>query len=343
MRRCNGWHVLAALVVIGLLAASAAGQEFQEYYPITSTTAATASAPTVDQRINDLEAQLAELQAYLDEDDFFMPCGRLYSGAIGEIEYLYLRARRTGLIAAGDFTPGALRNVDYDYDANSGLRAGFGYRFETGWDIIFTYTYFHTSGRVGPTAITHPLLGAATASGNAGLDYDVFDLDVGRWRCINPNTDFRLFAGVRYGIIDQAVNSTVASTQATVTSRLTNYVDAIGLRAGGQLHWNVLGNFTVFGRGATGVLVADASNAFAQGDAVAYTDSPLAPSATLEAALGGSWRRNGFEVSIGYELTQWFNVSAMAPHSTDAPAYLIDNELTDLMIDGFFGKISWNY
>ncbi len=337
MRRCNGWHVLAALAVIGLLAAPAAGQEF---YGST----ATASAPSVDQRINDLEAQLAELREYLDEDDdFFMPCNRLYSGVVAEIEYLYLRARRTGLVAAGDFTPGSLKNVGYDYDPNSGLRAGFGYRFEAGWDIIFTYTYFHTSGNVGPTAITHPILGAATASGSAGLDYDVFDLDVGRWRCINPNTDFRLFAGVRYGIIDQVVNSTVAGTQTTVTSRLTNYVDAIGLRAGGQLHWNVAGDFTVFGRGAAGVLVADQSNAFAQSADVAYTDSPMAPSATLEAAIGGSWHRGGFEVSVGYELTQWFNVSAMAPVNTGAPAYVIDNQLTDLMLDGFFGKIAWNY
>lgn len=39
-------------------------------------------------------------------------------------------------------TPATLESMDYDRD--NGLRVGLGYRFDSGWDVGWNYTYFRT-------------------------------------------------------------------------------------------------------------------------------------------------------------------------------------------------------
>jgi len=324
---------------LGLFAAPAAAQD------IYGSTALT-SAPNMAKRVSQLEAELAELRQAVDGGAAsYGQCDRLYSGVIADIEYLRLWARRSGLTAGTDLTPPA-RNINYDYDDDNGLRVSLGYRFESSWDVIFSYTYFNTDGASGDVAALMPVLGASTVNGRAALDYNVFDLEFGRWRCINPNTDLRMFAGVRYGIIDQVVVNTITPAVGVINTRMTNFVDAVGLRAGGQFNWRVGDNISVFGKAGAGLLVADSSNSFTLTSTVtqvpnaAYTDSPIQGTPTLEASIGGAWRSDGFELAIGYELTHWFNVSAMPP----IPGVMtIDNGSEDLLVDGLFIRAGWNY
>ncbi len=339
MRR-NGWQLLAVLAGLGLFAAPAAAQD------IYGSTALT-SAPNMAKRVSQLEAELAELREAVDADTpGFMQCDRLYSGVVADIEFLRLWARRSGLSAGMDTTT-ADHNLNYDYDDNNALRVSLGYRFESGWDVIFAYTYFNTDGASGNLTTQMPApIGLCTADARAALDYNVFDLEFGRWRCINPSTDLRMFAGVRYGIIDQVAVNTITPTIGVINTRLTNFVDAVGLRAGGQINWRVGKGISVFGKAGAGIMVADSSNSFtlvstAPGVAdAAFTDSPLEAAPTLEASIGGAWRHEGFELAIGYELTQWFNVSSMPPNPG---AIVIDNPAEDLLVDGLFVRAGWNY
>ncbi len=341
MRR-NGWHLLAALAVLGLFAAPAAAQD------IYGSTALT-SAPNMAKRVSQLEAELAELRAAVDGGGAgMMQCDRQYSGVVADVEYLRLWARRSGLNAGIDMT-GADRNLNYDYDDDNAFRVSLGYRFESGWDVVFAYTYFNTTGASGDIAALVPVVGASVVNGQAALDYNVLDLEFGRWRCINPNTDLRMFAGVRYGIIDQVAVSTITPGAGVINTRMTNFVDAIGLRAGGQFNWRVRDNISVFGKAGAGIMVADASNSYsivstAGGVAsAAYTDSPIQAAPTLEASIGGAWRSDGFELAIGYELTQWFNVSAMPPAVAALPMTTAINGSEDLLVDGLFIRAGWNF
>jgi hypothetical protein len=126
-------------------------------------------------------------------------------------EWLNWQAHRGGLDFASFvdpiwLTPATRESLDYERD--NGLRVGLGYRFDSGWDVGWNYTYFRTSAAGAVDQAANPgLVLIATRSyfdlavdsvaAEAELEYGVHDIEAGRRLVLTENADVRLFGGFR--------------------------------------------------------------------------------------------------------------------------------------------------
>ncbi len=229
------------------------------------------------------------------------------------------------------------------YDRGNGLRTGIGHRFPSCWDISWNYTYFHAGNAAraevfaGPYNATlrstrgHPRWGeyAYVAEASASLNYNVHDIEFGRWIDIDDTTSIRFFGSFRWADIDQEfrVFYDGRDYDRSVVDNPSN-INAYGIRLGVEGHWNLPWGFSLFGRGAGSVLVGDRHTRYTQTDQgtdwwiqrmapdgysklehllVDVTDTHTQALPVLETAVGVSWRRGIFEISGGYEFNAWLN------------------------------------
>lgn len=312
-----------------------------------------------------LETELAGLHQRLDTmgsgsvwvDDTC--CDLVCPGWNASVEYLNWRQRRRGTDFAitTDATAlavgvGDVQNLSFGRD--SGLRAGLSYTTQTGWEVGFGYTHFDTQAT---TTAAAPALGtmwatrshpnqneeADTASAFGNLDYDVFDLEVRRWIPVNRFAAVQLLGGLRWADIDQGLRyeyDGASFANGVVTNPVS--MQGFGVRLGAAAHWQLPRGFSLFARGA-GTLAYGKfhsqlleTNLAGADTIVNVTDDYQQAVPALEAALGGSWRNERFEISGGYELTNWFNVAerSMFVDSVHEGAY--SPKSMDLLLEGFF-------
>ena len=243
---------------------------------------------------------------------------------------------------------------ELEFDRDSGVRAGLAYMTKAGWEIAFTYTYFHTSASAAALAPgggnlwatrSHPDRNeqAATAMAMASFDYDVLDLEIGHPLPMNRFTALKMFGGLRWANIDQDLRCEydgIDFANGVVTHPVS--MDAFGVRLGLEGSWQLPRGFSLFGRGAGSVmygnfrsrlletnlsgadLIVDVSNDYEQAVPV------------LEAAVGASWRNSWLEIAAGYEFTNWFNLGDRSSFVDNEHEGLYAPEATDVLLDGFF-------
>ncbi|MFO0841771.1 MAG: Lpg1974 family pore-forming outer membrane protein [Gemmataceae bacterium] len=270
-------------------------------------------------------------------------------------EYLLLAPRRPGqtyaVVGTNPFwgPVGTIKSVDGGYD--SGLRVGAGWRFaDGGWDVMGRYAYFHSSaddvatrpagGQVFAT-LTHPstVVEVGGAYAQSSVNFNVFDLEIGKRFELGESANARVFAGPRYANVDQALNVTYAGGD-VVTDRVHRCTcfDGAGLRAGGEANWRFLDHLGLYLRGSASLLTGrfhsckfEEANGFPIVD-VAERYTRVVP--MVDMGVGLSFQKGNWRVSAGYEFINWFNMVDASDFVDDAhPAKLI-RSVGNLGFDG---------
>lgn len=316
-------------------------------------------------RTDQLESEVAALRQRLNAVNSgtncidMCCCDLVCSGWNANAEYLNWRLRRRGLdfaittdataLAAG---AGDVQNLEFNRD--SGMRAGLSYTTKTGWELGFGYTHFNTQATA--TALepvggnmwvtrSHPDQNeeALTAVAFGDLDYDIFDLEIRRWFPINRFAAVQLLGGLRWAKIDQGLRYEYDGADFS-NGVFTNPLEmqGFGVRLGAVGHWQLARGFSLFARGA-GTLAYGRyqmqlleTNVGGADTIVDVTDQYQQAAPAIELALGASWRNERFEISGGYELTNWFNLAdrSMFVDSVHEGAYSPSS--MDLLLEGFF-------
>lgn len=326
-------------------------------------------------RLAELEGQLSQLQAELismskPEMEFHESAKQLCDrprwtfGA----DWLAWRPRRRGLDFAlldpinVEGPIGTVQNVEFDYE--SGVRGRLGYATGNGWELAAAYTYFHAGPAFASATAPPPpgvlkkttgfasLVGgevAETASAWASLELQMVDVELGLWLIDNPSVAVQAFGGVRLANLEQNFTASYNGFQyANGLVQRSEDLEGYGLRGGGQAQLRLWGDWKVFGSGAASVLagffdtqLTDTDN---NGELVIgnVSDSYTAAVVVLEAAAGVSWQRGPLEIGGGYELAAWLN-AADSPRFPDNAfeSYYVPLS-SDLLLDGFFVRMTWS-
>jgi hypothetical protein len=250
--------------------------------------------------------------------------------------------------------PLVLSTQSLDFDRANGFRAGLGYRFCNGWDVLWTYTYFRVESQQTVTNDLGNLFLYATQSvystggqqnvnpvssitADGTLQVNIQDFDAEWNSCLNDTIGFKAFGGFRWAKIDQNFNNTYTTPSGgTGTVSLPNNMDGEGLRLGAELEWRSPIGFRVFGQAAESILVADFQTAqhendpFAGGITLNTSGSTTVVVPVIEASMGVSYARGPWELRAGYEMSDWFNMIQL-----NRPAQ-------SLFLDGYFISFSFS-
>ena len=280
------------------------------------------------------------------------------SGVVAHADWLLWRASPQGLDFATIANPaaaaaggGPLATESLDFGRTNGIRAGVGYRFTTGWELLWDFTYFDSDAQqkavssVGAATVllaTHSFfnttpMDSISAAGTFRLN--LHDVDVSWGSCLNETVDFRAFGGFRYAKIDEEFDTAYAyhlnpATPVTGTIHMPLGMESNGIRIGAEFQWNTAGGLRVFGRAAQSILVADFETRRVEADSfhgpildIPGNASRVVP--VVEAAAGISWRLGPLEASGGYEMSNWFNMVDASLRSQS------------LFIDGCFVRLAY--
>lgn len=284
----------------------------------------------------------------------------------GSIDYLYWRPRQRGLDYAvvedgAALTVGSGRIRELELDRESGIRGSLAYRTKTGWGLLFGYTHYDTDGinsvlrppGVGELFATrsHPdsneEADIATATGS--LDYQVFDVLGYRSIFRNRFSDVRLFGGVRFADIDQATSIDYDGrdfVDGLVSSRMQ--MDGFGLRVAAEGNWRMGFGFGVFGRVGGGLVLGRFQTRLFESNLngaeliTAMEDDYTKAVPQLDLAGGVSWGWRGLSVSVGYEMTDWFDLSNRSVFIDDIHEGLYGPFETDILLEGLFARVAFS-
>jgi hypothetical protein len=280
-------------------------------------------------------------------------------GFFGRAEYLLLRPRRGAfdfaiVDTARDLTPaGTLESLNYEL--RSGFRTALGYRIPGGgWDVLFAYTYLESNADRILTAppggtlyatLTRPGLidEATTAAATAGLQYNVFDIEVGRKLHASEWATARIFGGARFVTLRQDFDVIYDGRDArNAEVRTTAKFDAFGPTLGGEGTVTLYRGFHAYARGSAGLLtgrvvnsITETNNAgstvFADLD---YTTRKVVP--TIGLAIGGGWQHGRVSVRAGYEITHYIGLIDQPRFIDDAAEGRVLTRPADLSLEGLF-------
>ncbi len=294
------------------------------------------------------------------------PSAPAEGGLFAGVEYLLQRPRADGLDyallnrTAGLATEGAISSLRYDL--GSGLRVEAGYRFEESrLEASFVYTRLKASGgesvAAGPGQLVLPTLtrpgltdSALSANASAKLDYNLYDLLVGRRYALDDSVAVRGFGGVRLADIGQEFGATYAGLDArhavvATGSRFRGVgpvVGAEGVFAGRHgLH--------VYGRATGALLSGPADNTYRDandGGRTVYADlthtlRKVVPTAGL--AIGAGWQYRTVTLRAGYEVTHWFGLTDRVRLASDLAQGAFTAPSGNLAVEGLFVQFSLAY
>ena len=297
----------------------------------------------------------------LDEED-----NSWWSGLFFDSSYLLLHPRRDYLdyaivspsssgVPTGDI-------LSRDWTWRSGLREGIGYRLPgQQWGVGFYYTYLHdnTSDSIAAPAggvlfatLTHPgtVTEVQTASAQTSLNYNVFDLEVGRWWNLSDRLATRFFAGGRAARIDQGFNALYNGLDANhdlVAQR--QHFNGFGFLMGGEANLNLFWGTYLFARADAAMLSGQIHTTLLETNNAGATTltnvndhmEKIVPVASM--TLGAGWRYGNLYLLAGYQFVNWFGL-VQAPDFVDD---LHQGKLTmrsgDLSLEGLVLRAEMRY
>ena len=292
-------------------------------------------------------------------------CGP-YGGFFAEAEFLYLKPYRRSLdfvIVSPNRNNDPEGSIQSDpWHSRAAFRVGAGYRLpEDNWDVGFFYTYLHDDSGAGLTnraggqlftTQTHPgtVEFANRATADATLSYNVYDLEISRSTDVSQHLSIRPFGGLRFADINQNFSVLYDGADANrdiVGSRIK--FDGGGLRAGGQADWKVLDHISLYGRGAGSLMVGDFNvrqSEFNNNGTTPLTNvnesfRKIVP--VLEMGVGVAYHTEHFRLSVGYEVTNWFNLVDTPNFVNDVHQGKYQRNVSDLGVDGLAVKAEVTY
>jgi hypothetical protein len=278
------------------------------------------------------------------------------AGFIGSAEYLFLKPRRRDLdfVIVDSIDNGRPEGFveSADWEARSGVRAGLAYRFASGWEAGFVYTYFHSDRAASVTAPqfgtlyatwTHPgtVEQVAAATALTSLTYNVFDAEVGRWYHPCGALDLRPFGGLRFAQIDQGLDIFYDGRDAAndmVQSPIE--FEGGGIRVGGEGEWRCCCGLGFYGRAAASLLMGNFRTLTAETNdggltpvsSVADNFQKIVP--VIELGLGVAYKYRNLRLRAGYEFTNWFGLVDSTDFADDVHQGKIFHRWSDLSLDG---------
>ncbi|CAN5126158.1 hypothetical protein BH11PLA2_BH11PLA2_14330 [soil metagenome] len=277
-------------------------------------------------------------------------------------EYLLLRARRAAFDFAisdsnRDLVPsGSIQSLNYNLQ--SGVRAGVGYRFgESAWVGDITYTYFRSGADRDVTApaggtlyatLTRPGLNdeAVTATANGSLEYNVFDATVGRWITIDEHAAMRLYGGFRWATVRDKFSAVYNGGDANLGQVSTqNKFDGFGPILGGELVGNISGGFHLFARGNASLLTGSFNNPIRETNnagLTTYADLQYGTRRVIPVVglgVGGGWAYRNVTLRAGYEITNWFGMIDSPRLSGELSEAKYTTRSGNLSLEGLFFQL----
>jgi hypothetical protein len=281
-----------------------------------------------------------------------------WSGLFVDADYLLIKPRRTALdyaISAPNTDQVPAGNIEsIDWQIRSGFRFGAGYEFpDQGWALSAHYTYLHSTEASSVTAPSGGTVYATltrsgtfdqvdAASASAGLNYNVLDFEASKRFAPCASVDVDVFGGVRIAWIDQNFSAVYnggpgGAVNATVDSPV--YFNGAGLTLGAEATWKLTHGLGIYGRARASILSGQFHNVYNETNNngqtsivnVTETYDQLVP--VMELGVGVSWRTEHVQVSVGYDLADWFNM-------VNSPAFTSTNigtpvrRTSDLMLEG---------
>jgi hypothetical protein len=287
--------------------------------------------------------------------DDWLSCCR--PGVIGNVDYLNWSARKSGMdfasfVSSANASTSPVATESINFDRSNGFRAGLGYRFGNGWDVVWTYTYFRVESQETAAAAigANPELFASQSFLSTGqtvkvpvssieadgtVQLNIQDVDAEWSSCLNDTVGFTAFGGFRWAKVDQNFNNNYSYSAGTGSVNLPNNMDAEGIRLGCEFQWRAPCGLRVFGRAAESVLVADFQTRQHEVDPADSIEINASGTTTVvvpvfEAAVGVALSQGPWEFRAGYEMSDWFNMVQ------------VNRPAQSLFLDGYYLSLSFS-
>jgi hypothetical protein len=378
--RMASWHAIVLASV--LVPAAATAQPLPpskepptatpSFLPPNSPAKLPASVPVYESGVRDLTPPgfatdaPAVHPAYHDTPGHLRPAAPEEGGPFATAEFLVLRARRTAFDYAipGDNTGlvpvGSVRSLNYDFQP--GFRGELGHRFGgTGWEVSFGYTYYHTSAidslsaplgqTLFPTLTKPGLTNTATyASASASLDYNTYDILVGKRFAVDEHVALRLFGGARFASIQQNFDAYYDGLDArSAAVNAGSKFQGFGPIVGGEALFAGWRGFHLYARASGGLLTGQSDNPFIESNNTGNTlyantsndIRKVVPMASV--GIGAGWQYRTFSLRAGYEITNYFGVIDQPRFIDDVGLGKITTRSSDLSLEGLFVQLGLTF
>ena len=274
-------------------------------------------------------------------------------------EYLLMRPRSDNLDYAvrnrttGLSTAGVLESLRYDL--GSGLRVELGYRFgESLFEPSFAYTRLKSTGGevigAAPGQVLFPTLtrpgltdSVLVAAPTVSLDYNLYDLLVGRRYAVGENLAVRGFGGIRLADIRQEFGAAYNGLDArnAAASSGTRF-QGVGPLVGAEAVLAGPMGLHAYAR-ATGALLTGPSDSRTRdlNDAgrttyvdLSHTLRKVVPNAGI--AVGAGWQYRTVSLRAGYEVSHWFGLVDRVRLNSDTAQGALSTTSGSLAVEGLF-------
>ena len=285
-------------------------------------------------------------------------------GIFGSAEYLNWTLRRRDQDYAISSDPGAIvisggEIHELTYSGSPGFRGTLGYQLTNGWKVGLMYTGYETeatgsavdgTGTLYATR-SHPDLNrrAGIAAAQSSFDLTILDLEVRNSLQIGERATLTLLGSFRWADIGQAFNVTYDEIDfaagGTVTA-LTSQ-DGFGLRIGALGRWDVTDHLYVVGGAETSLLHSTTAISLAETNGpativdVADNYSQVLP--VLGASAGAGLQYGELTMEMGYEMQAWFDLGDRMSFLDDQHLGVFSHSNHNLLMDGFYFRLGWNY
>jgi hypothetical protein len=299
--------------------------------------------------------------------EYLGPFAPHHCGWYADAEFLLMRARNNDMdfavvgSAVGLGTIGPINALNYQL--GTGLYTELGYRYgpEGKWETAFGYTYFSDHGgvtaAVEPGQVLFPTLTRAglvdralTANVTSNLNYQVFDLLVGRRTVVDDNFALRWLGGFRFADIRQTFNTLYNGDDAREDavnnrSRFQGFGPIVGLEG-------VLGGwhgFHMYTRATFGLISGLSKNDLLETNdsgATTYVNTTyhirkVVPTATL--GIGGGWQYRSISIRAGYQITYWEGIFERPRFTDDVSPGKLVTKPSNLTLEGLFIQVGLTF
>ena len=282
-----------------------------------------------------------------------------HGGWYANAEFLLMRPRNSDfdvVVRAPSTGLGTVGPIEsFKYSPGTGLRAEIGYVADGGkWDVAFAYTYFTASddytsfagaNQVLLPTFTRPGLTdrVLTATGNADLDYQLFDMLGGRRFAIEENLAIRAIAGFRFTDIRQTLDVAFDGGDARKAAVKTrSRFQGFGPLVGAEATLAGPKGFHLYTRATGGFLTGNSVNAVIETNdsgATTYVNTrndvrKVVPFGSL--AIGGGWQYRSVAIRAGYEITHFQDIFERPRFVDDVSQGKVINRASSLSLEGLF-------
>jgi hypothetical protein len=287
-------------------------------------------------------------------------------GLFVNAEALVMRPRRGAL----DFTvinptntlatTGPIRSLNFDTSA--GVRGELGYQFgHAGWDVLFGYTYFRTAadgfvaaplgGILQPT-LTRPglITQANSAAAQANLNYNLYDMFVGKRFVVDDNFAVRTFGGLRFANITQEFQVAYDGLDARGAGvNLQSRFQGFGPVAGAEAVLAGPYGLHLYARASGGMLTGLSKNPYFETNDLGktlyvnttYDIRKVVP--VLNVGVGGGWQYRSVYVRAGYEITNYFDLIDQPRFTDDVTPGKFVPRTANLSLEGLFVQFGMTF